>query len=249
MKFQNNFMRKMARKSQIRIITILYLFAFSPIAIGQNNITDCSNLGIDSTIFEQNLVGEFAVRLESNKANTFYNSDWRLSTVILENNKNVANKYLNYNQLSGQFYWIRLPDYKQIILKKETIKEIDIFPKENDKKEVFRKIKFQPWYSFTFTTEYLQVLSEGKINLYAFRRAETNVSSNEIVPFSEYYIQINNNYLKHLKRGRWALYASVGADKILMKKVVRSNHLKIRDETDLIKAIDLFNQEAKKTRN
>jgi hypothetical protein len=239
-------MKTIAGISPISIITIFYFFSISSFALSQNRNANCSNTVIDSSIFEDNLAGEFYVHTGSNQGSVYYNTDWRLGTILLENNKKVTNKYLNYHLLNNQLFWIRIPDYKQIILKKETIKEIEIYPKGDEKREVFRKIKFRPWYRLDSISEYLQVLSEGQINLYAFRKAEQNISTNEIIPSNEYYIQINQKEIKHLKRGRWALYATVGDNKILIKKVVRSNHLRIRKEYDLIKAIDLFNQEVKK---
>jgi len=231
------------------LLTLIILFLNPSIVLSQKNMVNCSTTIADSSIFEENILGEFPGIIESNKNVVFYNPDWRLGTIVLENNKKITNKYLNYHQLNGQLYWVRTPDYKQIILNKEKVKEIIIYAKDNSKEEVFRKIIFWPWYKSDYISEYLQVLSEGKIKLYAYRRVEMNVSTNEIVPFTDYYIQINQNNIKHLKRGRWALYANVEDYKTLMKKIVRGNHLSIRNENDLIKAIDLFNIEVKKITN
>jgi hypothetical protein len=242
-------MKTISRILPTSLLTLIILFLNSSFVLSQKNSANCSTTVADSSIFEENMLGEFPGIIESNKNAVFYNPDWRMGTIVLENNKIITNKYLNYHQLNGQLYWIRTPDYRQIILNKEKVKEIIIYAKDNSKEEVFRKIIFTPWYKPSSISEYLQVLAEGKINLYAYRRVEMNVSNNETVHFTDYYIQINQKNIEHLKRGRWALYANVGDYKTLMKKIVRGNHLSIRHEDDLIRAIDLFNVEVKKVTN
>lgn len=234
-----------------QIILFCLIFISSPV-LSQNGKENCSNIINDSSIYEESLIGEFFIPTSLYKGPNFYNPDWRYGTIVLESGKQVYNKYINYHLLTGQLIWIRNLDYKQITIEKATAKEFIISPNDTIKKILFRKIKFQPWYKIEPIKEYLQVLSQGHINLYAFRKASINKNSFEVIPVTEYYVQINNGELSLLRRGRWSLYAAVGEDEMMkkiMKKIVRGNHLRVRKEVNLIKAINLFNQEIKKVKN
>ncbi len=239
----------MTLKSFTTIILIFIFFCSSTFVLCQNGIDKCINTMHDTSIYEENLTGEFYIPDEIYKGSVFFNSDWCLGTIILENNKKIIDKYINYHLFSGQLFWLRTFDYKQIIIDKETVKEFVIYPKENNAEEIFRKIKFRPWYLIDSITGYLQVLAEGNINLYAFRKASLDKNSNELSLEVEYYIQLNKGTIKHLKPGRWSLYAAIKENKPLIKKIVRSNHFRIRREEDLIKAIKIFNLEIIATNN
>ncbi len=145
--------------------------------------------------------------------------------------------------MSNQLIWLRSSDYKQIVVLSEKVKEFIIYNKETGRNEIFRNIKFKPVYFIDSVTTYLQVLSEGKVNIYAYRKERLNNNYNEFILVNEYYIQIDNGPLKYITPNRWTLYLAVGDYKTQIKKIVRSNHLRIRREDDLVKAIDIFNHE------
>ena len=232
-----------------KTIAILFLISFSSLVMCQNGLENCVNMVNDTSIYEENLVGEFFIPEAFHRGQNFYNPDWRYGTIVLENGKMIFNKLINYHLLSGQLIWMRSLDYKQIIVEKATVKEFIISPNDSNNKLLFRKLTFQPWYMPNSIVEYLQVLAQGYVNLYAYRKATVDKNSNEVIPATEYYIQINNGQIKRLKRGRWALYSAVGVNKKIMKKIVRENKLRIRNEEKLIKAVNLFNREIIQTKN
>jgi hypothetical protein len=229
-----------------KIVIPLLIFFLPSRVVGQNEGHITTYPVADSSIYEESLAGVFFIPTEFYKGQKFFNNDWRLGTVILENGNEIFNKYLNYNIISSQLFWIRNFDYKQIILIKEKIKGFVISPGDSISKQEFIKMRFKPWYRIDTITDYLQVLCKGYINLYAFRRATVNKNSNEISPVTDYYVQVNKAPIKSLTKGRRALYSVAGENKDLMKKIVRGNHLKVRKEYYLIKAIKIFNQQFEK---
>ena len=237
----------MRKKFKIPTICLLLLLLSSYNSVkSQNGTVPCMNTMVnDSSIFEENISGEFFIRTELYKGSVFYNPDWRYGSILFENNKKVYHKYLNYYMITGELFWLRSSDYKQVIVDKETVKEFTVYPKENNKQEIFRKLTFRPWYRLDSITEFLQVLSEGEINLFAYRSTNINKTTDEVFPRIEYYFQLKNGEIKFLRKGRWSLYDVAGVNNKIMKKIVRSNHFRVRQESDLIKAVDLFNRSVK----
>jgi len=227
----------------IKIILLFFFILNSLYGRSQNGSIICNNILKDSSIYEENLFGEIFINKDLYKGPKYFNSTWYYGEIILENNKHVTNKLLNYHLMSNQLIWLRSSDYKQIVVLSEKVKEFIIYNKETGRNEIFRNIKFKPVYFIDSVTTYLQVLSEGKVNIYAYRKERLNNNYNEFILVNEYYIQIDNGPLKYITPNRWTLYLAVGDYKTQIKKIVRSNHLRIRREDDLVKAIDIFNHE------
>jgi hypothetical protein len=236
-------MKSVNYKISIEIILLVFFILNSFNSNSQNVPLECDNIGKDSCFYEENLLGEFFMNRDLYKGPKYFNSTWNNGEIILENNKRITNKILNYHLLSNQLIWLRSGDFQQIIVSKDMVKEFIIFNKETDKKEIFRKITFKTIYLIDDITTYLQVLSEGKISIYAHRKERLNNNYTELIPINEYYIQIGTGPLKYFNLNRWALYFAVGGYKAQIKKIVRSNHLRIRREEDLIRAVEIFNHE------
>jgi hypothetical protein len=233
----------------ISLITLSGLFTFSSKVFCQNVNGNCTNSTNDTSVYEEIITGEFYVPNQFHQGPNFYNPDWRYGTIVFEDGKKVYHKLINFHYMTGDLFWMRQKDYKQIIVSKTTVKEFIIYSNDTSNRVLFRKTNFQPWYKPNPISEYLQVLSQGYMTLYAYRKATVDKNTNQIIPATEYYVQFNNGELQHLKRGRWPLYRLTAENKMIMKKIVRSNHYRIRKEENLIKSIILFNKEIKNLKN
>jgi hypothetical protein len=231
-------------------ITILFLMFFSFLAFCQKGMENCFPDVSDTSIYEENIAGEPFYLNEIYLSRNFYNDDWQYGTIFLENGKTIYNKILNYHLLTHKLIWIRSSDKGMIAVEKATVKEF-ILPSNDSSinKSLFRKLKFRTWDVHDSVEEFLQVLSQGYINLYVFRKSIVGKYSSRVYPEDDYYLQVNNENIKRLKLLRKSLYSAVGEHDLLMKNIIRSNHLKIRKEYALIKAVTLFNQEIKKANN
>ena len=102
------------------------------------------------------------------------------------------------------------------------------------------------WLLNDSSSSFLQVLVEGELSLYVKRRAKKISSFNDLVREDEYYLLYKGNYNK-FKPSRFGLYRVMDeADKPKMKAAVRSEHLKVRRELQLIRAIEIYNSNAGK---
>jgi hypothetical protein len=88
----------------------------------------------------------------------------------------------------------------------------------------------------------LQILSDGPTKLYCHQKTKVTAHTGAMNPKKYYYINYHNKMMK-FKPGRFAfihLFDGTNRDKI--KTIIRQNHLHVRHETDLARAVDLFNQ-------
>jgi hypothetical protein len=239
-------MMKKTLHIKFSLFIILILATISSDIIAQNKTSDCV-INIDSTVFDENITGEYFVN-DGHVGRIFYNTDWRKGEILLENNRIVPNKILNLYLFNEQLIWMRNLDYKQISVSQETVKEFRIYSTNGIPKQVFRKIKFKTrMMDINYSEIFLQVLAEGKITLYAYRKVWLNKNTNELIPTFKYYIQVNNSEIESYSPNRWSLYsvAKKCGLKQEMKDIVQNNHLHIRDELGIIKALEIFNTKYK----
>jgi hypothetical protein len=84
-------------------------------------------------------------------------------------------------------------------------------------------------------------LVEGKVSFFAHHRA-LNIDKNtrELVKKDYYFIK-SGNQIKPFKLTRSSLYNSGLVDKEKMRDIVRKNHLRVRQEENMMKAIEIYN--------
>jgi hypothetical protein len=231
-----------------KAIAFLFLISTSTLINCQVKLENCTNNVQDTSIYEENIAAEPVIELPIYQGQNFFNEDWTRGTIITMNGEKIYNKLINYHLMSHKLVWQRDLDKGLMFVKKEIVKEF-ILSSDSVEKSIYRKIKIQLWDKPDSVEEYLQVLSKGYINLYAYRKSVLGQKTQKLFRNDDYYIQVNNGNIKRLKLFRKFLYTAVNENNDFMKKIVRSNHLRIRKEKGLIKAIDIFNREIINTKN
>jgi hypothetical protein len=196
---------------------------------------------IDYQPFQHALMGKIYNPGAFIKGNAFFNKDWDKGYIILENNDSISCNHIKYNIYIDNLILLRNNNYSQLIIDKATIKK---FAFANGKSfTTFKKIKHKLLFETDSTTSYLQVLAEGKISLYALRRKNI-VGIGSQAEFSDddiYFTRTSNSTLQRFKKNRPALYKLIPEAKMEFKKILKEEHLRVRKEDDLIKAIEIFN--------
>jgi hypothetical protein len=138
---------------------------------------------------------------------------------------------------------MRRSDHNLAVIDKQSIKAFELHDQQNMLKDYFKKIKIKNWYSGDSTEVYMHILAEGSLSLYVFRQVAANSNTNTLYLKPGYYLGMNSQYYK-FSPNRWTLFYLIKDEeqRSRMKSVVRSNHLKIREENDLIRAIELYNK-------
>lgn len=232
--------------TNIKAIVLLIYILVPVLLLSQNNQEECyTSVMADSGIYENSIAGKPFFLSGTYSENEFYNSYWQNGTLIFENGSIVYNKSINYHLLTHKLLWIRPSDRGLIEIDKGTIKEFVIPSNDSEHKSLFRKIKIRKSNIDNPEDEYLQVLSQGTINLYVFRNLAIGINLQKLYPVDKYYFEIEEGKIEQFKPSRRLLFFIAGANKSLMKSIIRSNHFKIRRERDLIKTINLFNLQVK----
>jgi hypothetical protein len=209
----------------------------------QSSQNDCINTNLSDDFYEDKITGEVFSNPVFYKGSQFYNDNWDLGEIRLINGKTVKNKYLKYNSLTDDLYWLRKNDYQQIIVNKDIVKEFTLISDKTNSKMLFRKMKITNWYTKDSASVFLQVLTEGKITLYSFRKIQIINNTNELFPFYKYLISKDDgspSYFVPLRKNLLKLYPEKKAE---IRAILRKEHLRVKKhEEQLIKAIELINQ-------
>jgi hypothetical protein len=172
----------------------------------------------------------------------FYN-DWSVGDVYLNDGKIARNQMLRYSSYLDEMIWLRGKDYKTGIVINETVKDV-FFQSEKGKPAYhFKNVELRLPMQLSSEKVYLEVLAEGKISFYCYRKVKYIKNSTELFyPNYEYFIYKDKEYkLISLKKSAFLkMYPT--EEKAILKSIIRNNKLKVRREADLMKLIELYNQ-------
>ncbi len=219
---------------------LIILIIAGSMKVFSQDYCDCSKKDMDSADFERKLSGQiFISRLKSHKVQYFYK--WTEGDIIMSDGYVIKNKLIRYNRYYDELIWLRRKDYKTAIVDKETVSGYILYNDEKAPYASFKKIRIKNWYELDSTDVYFQVLAEGPVSLYAFRRTILISNKNEAYEKDEYYLYKENEYFK-IEPRRINLVKKLPEYKSQLRQVLRKNRLKVRYEPQLIKAIVLLNK-------
>lgn len=220
-------------------ILIISIISFNFHLLSQN-YCQCDNNQDYEKYFQEVLTGKIFINTLLYGNLQFFN-DWTFGKVILTNGTEIDNKYLRYNGYIDGLLWLRKSDYKTAIVEKKSVKGFVLYDDNNEPFAEFKKIKIKNWYAGDSANIYMQVMTEGKISLYVYRRIKVHNNTNEVFADHEYYI-LKDGIYHNIKLGRVGLIQLFPEDKKRMRKIIWSNHLRVRKEPQLVKAIELYNK-------
>lgn len=211
--------------------------------INQNSTANKNDTIYDKRFAEKLVAKVFINPIPSN--NIQYYKDWADGEVYLTSGNIVKNELLRYNCFLDELLWARKTDFQIGVVYRSTVSEFVLYEKDSNKRLIFRNIRLKNSLLNDSVNSYLQVLVEGELTLFAKRKAKKISSFNDLVRNDEYYILYHGSFIK-LKPNRYSLYRLMNeTDKPRMKSSVRSAHLKVRFEPQLMRAIEIFNAGAK----
>jgi hypothetical protein len=209
---------------------------------GQDNDCHCKYYPVKKDLLNDKIVcivlpaGD--VRLPQNE---FY-SQWNYGDIILNNGKIIANQFIRYDGLNDQLIISsKNPDHK-LVVEKYTIQGFDIGMINSDLKLQYRRMNIREKYSFENHDAFLQVLVTGKINLYAYRKLIKSNEPNRIARYYNYFIQKEDgSMINIIELSRQSIIRLFPEKTEIHRSQLRKTHNRLRSETDLIRAIELFN--------
>lgn len=167
-----------------------------------------------------------------------FTGNWEKGSVIFTNGTKAKNKMLRYNGWKDELIWMRKSDYKRGTVIKDQVKEFSLGEK--------RFIHYYDNTSLFKQDIYLEVLAEGKISLYCHRKVTYIKSSDAFSTNYQYYLKLDSSLMKIRLRKSTIINSFTEEEQKIFKNIVRKNHLKIKNEYQMAKALDLFNKQTLK---
>lgn len=226
-----------------RIIIIVFSICASGLVVkAQDSL--CCGIPTDVTSYSPQLIGRMFIDRHIDKPEQYYGY-WQRGDVYLTNGEVVKNQYLRYNGLLDELLWMRENDFQSAILDRRFISKFVIHDEKTNSDWVFFKLNEKNIQHPEFDNIYMQLLADGKMSLYKNYQVEENSVSADITDHDYYYIDYNGDFSR-IAANRWSLYKLAGEQKKMMKHVIRSHHLTVREENNLKQAVELFNEEVGK---
>jgi hypothetical protein len=173
--------------------------------------------------------------------NVQYFNSWSIGTIYLKDSTIVKNKYLRYNALLDEILWMRNSDYQVAVLERSKIDKVEFFDKGKNLIVTFEKVDHKNIQHPENEDMFLQLLVTGEVNLYKKAEVVENKSNAELVKRDFYFLYKNGEYI-NFQNKRILFVRAFGADKKLIRHILRSNFFMVRNESNLIKAVEIYNQ-------
>jgi hypothetical protein len=142
--------------------TILYLFTLQYLS-GQ---TSSCCLSVEKSGSESYLSGELYVPAMPVDIATYFNQDWLLGDILLATGEVVRNKFIKYNGLLDELFWLE-PGSKNIIkLDKDAIQQFHYSNYMGDTSVYFRKIKIKQSANSDSAGIFVQIIYIGNLSLF-----------------------------------------------------------------------------------
>jgi hypothetical protein len=168
-----------------------------------------------------------------------YFSDWSKGEITFSNGNVVKDEYILYNVLFDEVLWMREYDYKKVIIDRRFIEAFVVYPKNSDSVR-FVKVDFKNNHHIDNSDTFMQLLCDGKTRILKFIFAKESSYTGEIYYKETYYLNIGDEY-KSFSLRQNSFFQLFGDDKKAVKQLFRTNHLSVKEESDLIKGMQIYN--------
>ena len=147
------------------------LFLYYPAVSQELTMPDkFENLRLTGENAVGNTVRTYDGRYEGVKGHPYFHEDWAIGHVLLENEKEYRNVKLKYNVYQDQLIGLQHSKYS-IILPKEQVRAFTMLNEDSSQRVNFVKaLHLEEELSKVPPQQYVQVLYEGKLKLYAVNR-------------------------------------------------------------------------------
>lgn len=223
---------------RISLTGIVFLLLWTVTGYSQSAGCPCHDLNNTNTYVPDLIAKEFMDQHIGDLLQ--FQADWEESDIYLVTGDSVKGEYVRYSSLLDEMLWMRKDDYQKAILDRRFIKEIVIY---NDLGigQRFVKVKIKNNLHIKNSDTYMQILVEGNTSFLKQYITIEQSYSGEMFKKVNYFLHINDIYVQcSLKRS--SFLKAFGEDKKQIKQILRSNHLSPNRESDLAKAVELYNR-------
>lgn len=232
----------------MKTLRMKYIIGFAIVSchisaiLGQNNECNPCNTSNLEDILEENMVGVHIKNDDLPNLKDDKYSHWNKGVVILANGDSVTSKIIRYDGVTDNLLVKANTLGEKIALDKNFISEFVIYSLDGKVRYRFKKIKVNELMGISEKEIFLQVLTEGKTSLYAYRKLNKLSTANELCyNYTLFLIKEDNSVYTIVKPSKYRLLSILNEKKNLLKPLLRKNHIRIRNEEQLVTAIKLAN--------
>ena len=183
----------------------------------------------------------------SYSGNPYLNEKFINGEIEFADGEKIGNLYLRYGTYRDEIIYFNPAISTQIVIDKISLKGFTL-EGENGSKRIFRQ---QYYNGFLPGNRFFEVLNDGDISLLAYRNVilqNCTVYNNESgIPKNMEYVQSFNYYFYNIKDGYRPIRIGKNSflskfsepNQKLVKKLLRQNKVRIKDETSFVKAWEM----------
>lgn len=232
-------------------IILFSVVIFGSLCLGTNTLR-AHNTPLHDEVFQARLVGEIVDPSYVGIPDQLLESRWLPGEIILSDGQVRAVEALHYNGFHDELVFIS--ESEQLIkLEKMRIAGFILENELMNETLVFEKIKLPSDVTRNSTGVYAQVLYDGELTLYAYRKIdnagreivrEDNIAYERVIykPATIYYLKLQGGELlafNSIRRNTLQRLFPEQSDEI--RRLMRSNNIQLRnDELELIRAIKVL---------
>jgi hypothetical protein len=222
-----------------KILIILLFLIIGNQVYTQSGEKPCADKKTDS-LFPAILTAQSLKSINSVPREQFID-EWRKGDIYLINGETARDRYINYNGYSDELYWMRSLDYKIGQLYRKDILGFCFYADQERKQKIFYKISVPDLIQNRNIDVFAEQLVEDRISFYCQRNLNMLNNSGDVYPKYKYYIRQGNQLYRIILRKSSLLKIFPESEHQHIKKVIRKNHLKVKQEEDMVRFIKIMN--------
>lgn len=166
--------------------------------------------------------------------------DWAYGEILLASGEVIQNVIIRYDRYLDELLWLRIRDYRKAIINKDDILLFRLYREGIYPESLYVKKRIRLPYVDTAQV-FVHELVQGKIEFFAYRNVKKEPVHNRLYDDTKHVISTQeNDYLIRLRRKN--LLAMPFINESEMKKILRQNHITLRDnEQGMALALRLYN--------
>lgn len=235
-------------KLRVNLLTGLFFLIALP-AVSQPSEPEVPVQTLKSAVY---LPGEIFTFYMQAYGTQYFNDEWLPGDIALANGREIRDVLLRYNAYLDELIWLPDINTNPVKIDKGMVHRF-LFNSSGNARYPFVKIDLKELAESENGEIYAQELHAGKVSLYAHRKVvktsehvessgRTTYAKPVISPDTDYYIQKSDGSFQALRRInlRGVSHLFPGKEREV-RRFLRKNNLRIRNEGELIKAMGLIN--------
>jgi hypothetical protein len=223
-------------------IFILLLNTFFSLTWAQEKNCHCNYYNVSEEVLEDKITGISLTDENIKLPEKEIYSQWSIGDIILNNGERITKRTIRYDGTSDQLIVSATDKGIKVAVEKNTIKGFDINMFNSNKILHYKKIKIKLFLSSEYVDGYAQLLVSGKTSLYAWRRLQNVGPTDNLQTHYSYIVVKEDGTIFHfLVYSRRYIASLFPEKKNVFKSQLRKQHNRVRNEDQLIKAIEFYN--------